>query len=114
MDPAAVTGEEAAEQAAFPVAAAAVAGAPVPGSAAAAVAAIEETGEARISTHVVPTAASTVARGATEWLAPGAAASSAAAAAVAAASAVIRRIHRRGTLAATYLAAVHHLRAPIT
>ncbi|XP_039315476.1 protein split ends [Solenopsis invicta] len=45
MDPAAVTGEEAAEQAAFPVAAAAVAGAPVPGSAAAAVAAIEETGE---------------------------------------------------------------------
>lgn len=111
MDPAAVAGEEAAEQAAFP-AAAAVAGAPVSGSVAA-VAANEETGEARISTHVVPTAASTVARGATEWLAPGAAASSAEAA-VAAASAVIQRIHRRGTLAATYPAAVHHLRALIT
>jgi len=112
MDPAAAAGEEAAEQAAFPVAAA-VAGAPVPGSAVAAAAVNEETGEARISTHVVPMAASTVARGATEWLAPGAA-SSAAAAAAAAASAVIRRIHRRGTLAATYPAAVHHLRVLIT
>lgn len=114
MDPAAVAGEEVAEQAAFPAAAAAVAGAPVPGSAAAAVAANEETGEARISTHVVPTAASTVARGATEWLAPGVAASSAAAVAVAAASAVIQPIHRRRILAATYPAVVHHLRALIT
>lgn len=111
MDPAAVAGEEAAGQAAFPVAAA-VAGAPVSGSAAAAAVANEETGEARISTHVVPTAASTVARGATEWLAPGAAAS-AAAAAVAVAS-VIRRIRRRATLAAICPAAVHHLRAHIT
>lgn len=110
MDPAAAAGEEAAEQAAFPVAAA-VAGAPVPGSVVAAAAVNEETGEARISTHVVPMAASTVARGATEWLAPGAAASSVM---VAAASAVIRRIHRRGTLAATYPAAVHHLRVLIT
>jgi len=112
MDPAAAAGEEVAEQAAFPAVAAAVAGAPVPGSASAAVAVNEETGEARILTHVVPTAASTVARGATEWLAPGVAASSAATAA--AASAVIQRIHRRGTLAAIYPAAVHHLRVLIT
>lgn len=114
MDPAAVAGEEIAEQAAFPVVAA-VAGAPVPGSAVTAVAMNEERGEARVSTHVVPTAASTVARGATEWLAPGAAASSAAAVAVAAAasSAVIRRILRRETPAAIY-PAVHHLRAPTT
>lgn len=115
MDPAAVAGEELAEQSAFP-AVTAVAGAPVPGSASAAVAANEERGEARVSTHVVPTAASTVARGATEWLAPGAAASSAvaaAAAAVTASSAVIRRTPRRGTPAAIY-PAVHHLRAPTT
>lgn len=117
MDPAAVAGEELAEQSAFP-AVTAVAGAPVPGSASAAVAANEERGEARVSTHVVPTAASTVARGATEWLAPGAAASSAVAAAAAAAaatasSAVIRRTPRRGTPAAIY-PAVHHLRAPTT
>lgn len=114
MDPAAVAGEEVVEQAAFP-AVAAVAGAPVPGSAAMAVAVNEERGEARVSTHVVPTAASTVARGATEWLAPGAAASSSAAAAVAAmaSSAVIRRILRRGIPAAIY-PAVHHLRAPTT
>lgn len=115
MDPAAVAGEEVAEQASFP-AVATVAGAPVPGSAATAVAMNEERGEARVSTHVVPTAASTVAKGATEWLAPGAAASSAAAAAVAAAaasSAVIRRILRRGIPAAIY-PAVHHLRAPTT
>lgn len=116
MDPTAVAGEEVAEQAAFP-AVAAVAGAPVPGSASTSAAANEERGEARVSTHVVPTAASTVARGATEWLAPGAAASSAAAVAAAAAassaSAVIQRILRRGTLAVTY-PAVHHLRAPTT
>lgn len=112
MDPAAVAGEVVAEQAAFP-AAAVVAGAPVPESAVAGVVANEETGEARISTHVVPMAASTVARGATEWLVPGVVASSAAAA-VAAASAVIRRTHRRATLAATYPAAVHHLRVLIT
>lgn len=109
MDPAALAGEEAV-QAVFP-AAVAVAGAPVPGSAAVA----EERGEARVSTHVVLTAASTVAREATEWLAPEVTSSSAAAAVVAAsASAVIRQTLRRGILVATYPAAVHHLRAPTT
>jgi len=110
----AATVEEAAEQSAFPVAAATVAVAPVPVSAAAAVAANEETGEARVSIHVVPTAASTAAREATEWLVPEASAELAAAAAVAAVSVVIRRILQQGIPVATYPAIVHHLRALIT
>lgn len=110
MDPVAAAVEEAAEQAVFP--AAAVAGTPAPVSAAAVAAAAIETGEARVSIHVVPTAASTVARGATAWLAPEA--ESAAAVAAAAASVVIRRIPRRGIRVATCPAIVHHLRVPIT
>lgn len=115
MDPAALAEEVAVAQAAFP-AAVVVAGAPVPGSSAAAEAESEERGEARVSTHVVLTAASTVVREAAEWLAPGVAASSSAAAAVvaASASAAIRQTLRRGIPVATYPAAVHHLRAPIT
>jgi len=114
-DPVAAAVEEAAEQSVFPAATAAVAVAPVPVSAAAAVAAAnEETGEARVSIHVVPTAASTAAREATEWLVPEASAELAAAAAVAAVSVVIRWILQPGIPVATYPAIVHHLRALIT
>lgn len=120
MDPAAVAGVEEAEQATFPAAAAAevVSGIPVPASVVASPEVESERGVARVLTHV----ASTAAREAT-GLAPGAAAASASAssavsaAAVAAASssAVIRQILRRGILsAATYPAAVHHLRVLIT
>jgi len=112
----AATVEEAVEQSAFPAVAATVAVAPVAVLAAAAVAANEETGEARVSIHVVPTAASMAAREATEWLVPEASlAELAVAAAVAAAvSVVIRRILQRGIPVATYPAIVHHLRALIT
>lgn len=114
MDPAGVMGDQVVEQAVFPVVAT-VTEVPVTAASAALAAEVEnEKGEARVSTHVDLTVAST-AKGAVGWLVPEMAAASLAVVEVASVSlVVIQQILRQEILAATYPVAVHHLMHPIT